>query len=203
MTNNGTQVETGEFELPSNGSVAVEMAYYNSNNELQYEYFGGYCLSNHRGVIMEIITSHEAVRELYRDLFANKLYLLNGSYPEDQQDLGLFRRLENRKLLFLQSSSSGYGSFYSSSSTQRHFKLYDSGEFEFYYLATNSGSIGLVNNEERGFGRWGVYTNDGQSHIWFKWHEGQYELCTLTFGNDVDLYMNQTRYYIVSLDYRV
>jgi hypothetical protein len=203
MIDNGTHVQTGEFETPSNGCVALEMAYYNSNNELQYEYFGGYCLSDNRGVIIEIITSDEQVRKLYRDLFANKLYLLNGSYPEDQQDTQLFHRLANRKLLFLQTSSSGYGSFYSSSSTQRHFKLYDSGEFEFYYLATNSGSIGTVNSEERGSGRWGVYVADGQSHIWYKWHEGQYELCTLSFGNDADLYMNKTRYYIVSLDYRV
>ena len=153
---------------------------------------------------MEIIGNEEAVIRLFRKLFVDNIYLLDEQEPAGKNDETLFSQLSNRKLLALSSSSSGYGSFYSSSSDQKHFKLLDSGKFSYYYQATNySSGIGGLNNESTGFGRWGVYTENSLHYIWFKWNEGQYELCEMRFGNDGDLYLGKAKYFIVSLDYQV
>jgi hypothetical protein len=130
--------------------------------------------------------------------------LLDEQEPGRKTDESLFERLANRKLLSLSSSSSGYGSFYSSSSDQKHFKLLENGQFDYYCLATNySSGLGGLNNESSGLGRWGVYTENSQSYMWFKWNEGAYELCEMRFGDDGDLYLGNAKYFIVSLDYRV
>jgi hypothetical protein len=203
MRSQGTEYYTSENFDVSETSVAVEMAYYN-NGQLQYEYLGGYCLNDNRGFFMEILTSDQTVTKLFRTLFANNAYLLNDQEPGSKIDPGLFQRIANRKLFSLSSSSSGYGSFYSSSSDQKHFKLFETGEFSYYYLATNySSGVGSLNNESSGSGRWGVYTENSQHYMWFKWNEGQYELCELRFGNDGDLYLGNAKYFIVSHDYRV
>jgi hypothetical protein len=204
MKSQGTDVETSNLEYPSEAAVAIEMAYYNNNNELQFEYLGGYSLEDHRGFIIEIITTDKPVSDLFRALFEENLYLLDEQEPESKKDDSLFNRLSDRKLLSLSSSSSGYGSFYSASSTQKHFKLNAKGYFEFYYLASsNASGAGSLYNEEHGYGRWGVYHENSKDYLWFKWQEGQYELCELTFGNDADVYLGEAKYYIVALDYTV
>jgi len=204
MRNQGTQVETSENFEVTERSMGVEMAYYNANGQLQYEYLGGCCLNNNRGFMMEIISNDEAVTSLFRKLFLSNAYLLDEQKPGNKTDDKLFSQLANRKLLSLSSSSSGYGSFYSSSSNQKHFKLLENAEFSYYYVATNySSGIGGLNNESSGSGRWGVYAENSQYYMWFKWNEGQYELCELRFGNDGDLYLGNAKYFIVSLDYRV
>ena len=204
MRSQGTQVQTADNFDAADGSIAVEMAYYNSDGQPQYEYLGGYCLDNNRGFMIEIITNDEAATKLFRTLFVNNAYLLEQQTPGDKTDNQLFKQLANRKLLSLSSSSSGYGSFYSSSSDQKHFKLFDTGEFTYYYLATNySSGLGGLNNESSGSGCWGVYSENSQYYMWFKWNEGQYELCDLRFGNDGDLYLGNAKYFIVSHDYRV
>jgi hypothetical protein len=201
---NGTAIEISEFEQPSQGAVAIAMAYYNSEGQVQYEYLGGYCIGEHRGCIIEIISSDQAVVGLFREFFANRVYLLNEQSPGNKNDDELFGRLASRKLLSLDTSSSGYGSSYTASSIQKHFRLFENGEFDYYYLACSSaGGLGSMQNDNSGNGRWGVYKENGKKLIWFKWNQGQYELCTMEFGNDGDIFLDGGKYYIVSLDYVV
>jgi len=204
MQSQGTQVQTAANLDIGKRSVALEMAYHTNDGQPQYEYLGGYCVDNDRGFLMEIIANEEPVTSLFRKLFVDNIYLLNDQEPGGKNDEKLFGHLSNRKLLSISSSSSGYGSFYSSSSDQKHFRLHDSGEFSYYYRATNySSGMGGLNNESTGFGRWGVYAENSQYYMWFKWNEGQYELCEMRFGNDSDLYLGKAKYFIVSLDYQV
>ena len=204
LRNQGTEVHTGDDFDVGDASIAVEMAYYNKDGVAQYEYFGGYYLESLRGFMMEIVTNDETVTTLFRQLFEKNAYLLNTQEPGEKTDQKLFNQLANRKLLSLSSSSSGYGNFYSNSSDQKHFKLFENGVFNYYYRATNySSGLGSVNNESSGSGLWGVYTENSQQYMWFKWNEGQYEVCELRFGSDGDLYLGDAKYFIVSHDYRV
>jgi hypothetical protein len=126
--------------------------------------------------------------------------------PVGTTDSGLVReayaRLAGRKLLAMQSSSSGSGDSYSSSSDVVHLQLFADGTCHFMLVRSNyANHLGMMQDANEQDGTWQLYDQNGQLMVHFQWNNGTVEDLKITLEQTNDALLNGVKYGIVDLNY--
>jgi hypothetical protein len=113
-----------------------------------------------------------------------------------------YARLAGRKLLAMQSSNSGSGDSYSSSSDVVHLQLFADGTCHFRLVRSNyANHFGMMQEANEQDGSWQLRDQNGQLTIHFHWNNGTDETLKISLETTDDVVLNGVKYGIVDLNY--